>query len=138
MDQYLSTVIIALITGVFSIITVIIQKKQDKVIRKIDEQAVFIDREKTLKQRLSKKEKEQESLMHDVIILILDTNINILLNTNNSNIPIDDICKKSEVLKEQLENITNEIEDINNEYSLVLDITNEVQKEFNQSQNNKK
>jgi len=50
-DQYLSTVIIAIITGVFSVITLLIQKKQDKVISKIDEQTLFIEREKALKQK---------------------------------------------------------------------------------------
>ena len=54
MDQYLSTVIIAIITGVFSVITLLIQKKQDKVISKIDEQTLFIEREKALKQKLTK------------------------------------------------------------------------------------
>ena len=57
MDQYLSTVIIAIITGVFSVITLIIQKKQDRVINKIDEQTMFIEKEKALKQKLTKKEK---------------------------------------------------------------------------------
>ena len=50
MDQYLSTVIVAVITGIFSIITLIIQKRQDKVINKIDEQTMFIEKERKLKQ----------------------------------------------------------------------------------------
>jgi hypothetical protein len=54
MDQYLSTVIIALITGVFSVITLIIQKKQDHIVSKIDEQTSFIEKEKALKQKLEK------------------------------------------------------------------------------------
>ena len=36
MDQALSAVIIAVITGAFSVLTLIIQKRQDKVIKKID------------------------------------------------------------------------------------------------------
>jgi len=55
MNEWTSAVIIALITSVFSVITLIIQKRQDKVINKIDEQSTFIEKEKKLKQKLSKK-----------------------------------------------------------------------------------
>ena len=132
MDQYLSTVVIALITGIFSIITLVIQKKQDKVISKIDEQTTFINREKTLKQKLRQKEKEKELLIQDIMVLILDTNVYILKNTNigDNNIPIDEVYKDSENLKNRINKLTTEIEGINSEYNLVLDITSEVQKEI--------
>lgn len=139
MDQYLSTVIIALITGVFSVITLIIQKKQDKVISKIDEQTTFIDREKNLKQKLAQKEKEREALIQDMMILILDTNIHILRNTSISDetLSVKDIHEASENLKKRFKTISEEIEEINNEYTLVLDITSEFQKEIERNKNSK-
>lgn len=140
MDQYLSTVIITLITGVFSIITLIIQRNQNKVISKIDEQSTFIDREKALKQKLTKKEKERESVLQQMMILILDTNIHILKNTNigDGKIPIDDICEMSNKLKDDIKSINEDIEDINNEYALVIDITSELQKEIERHQSQSK
>ena len=84
MDQYLSTVIIAVITGIFSIITLLIQRKQDKVINKIDKQAIFIEREKSLKQKMRQKEKEREMIIHEIMILILDTNLSILKNSSSA------------------------------------------------------
>lgn len=139
MDQYLSTVIIALITGIFSVITLIIQKKQDKVISKIDEQTTFIDREKNLKQKLAQKEKEREALIQDMMILILDTNIHILRNTSISDetLSVKDIHEASENLKKRFKTISEEIEEINNEYTLVLDITSEFQKEIERNKNSK-
>ena len=86
MDQYLSTVIIALITGVFSVITLIIQKKQDKVINKIDEKTLFIDREKNIKKKLNAKQEEKEGLMQEMMILILDSNIELIKNVDASNV----------------------------------------------------
>ena len=135
MDQYLSTVIIALITGIFSVITLIIQKKQDKVISKIDEQTTFIDREKNLKQRLAQKEKERESLIQDMMILILDTNLYIIKNSNinDTQIPVDQLYKNSDDLKKRLNRLSEEIDEINNEYALVLDITSEFQKELDKN-----
>ena len=131
-DQYLSAVIITIITGIFSIITIIIQRKQDKVIRKIDEQTTFIDREKTLKQKLAKKEKERDALIQQMMVLILDTNICILKNTNivDESIAVDNIFATSDDLKKKFEAINDEIEEINDEYSLVLDLTTEFQQKI--------
>lgn len=131
MDQYLSTVVIALITGIFSVITLMIQKKQDKVITKIDEQTAFIEKEKVLKQQLTQKEKEREVLMYQIQILILDTNLYIFKNTNvgGNDIPIDDVMKLSAELKEKYTLLENEISDIRREYQVVLDLTNEIQRE---------
>lgn len=132
MDQYLSTVIIAIITGVFSTITLIIQKKQDKVINKIDEQTSFIEKEKDLKQRLSQKQKERDSIIHDMMILILDTNLDILKNSQlGKDVLMDeDVFEKSEILKKRFAEINDSIEDLNKEYDMVLDMTSQFQKEI--------
>ena len=136
MDQYSSTVIIAIITGVFSIITLVIQKKQDKVISKIDEQTTFIDREKKLKQKLREREKERDSAMQKIMLLILETNMFILQNTNigDGKLPIDNLFKQSEDLKSKISSLEKEIEEINEEYTLVLDITSEFQREIERNQ----
>lgn len=131
MDKYLSTVIIAVITGVFSVITLLIQKKQDKVINKIDEQTTFIEKEKMLKQKLTQKEKEREALIYQIQILILDTNLYILKNTNVAgiNVPTDEVLELSEELKKQFNTLNSEIVDIRKEYQMVLDLTDEFQRE---------
>ena len=127
MDQYLSTVIIAIITGVFSVITLVIQKKQDKVINKIDEQTMFIEKEKGLKQKLTQKEKERDEIIHDITILILETNMTILRNdqqTNNILID-DDVFEKSSELKMKYNKVTEEIDGIAKEYNIVLEMTSQ-------------
>lgn len=124
MDQYLSTVIIAIITGVFSVITLMIQKKQDKVITKIDEQTRFIEKEKELKRKLSQKEREKDELMNKIMLLILDTNIFILKNTNVTE-NISNVYKISKELKKQYDEISAEIQKIKTEYEMILNITSE-------------
>lgn len=127
MDQYLSTVIIAIITGVFSVITLIIQKKQDRVINKIDEQTMFIEKEKALKQKLVKKEKEREEVIHDIILLILETNMAILKNDQEVNNTVIEsrVVEKSSQLKEKYNTITEEIEGITREYNVVMEMTSQ-------------
>lgn len=127
MDQYLSTVIIALITGIFSIITLVIQKKQDKVINKIDEQTMFIEKEKGLKQQLTQKEKERDEIIHDITILILETNMAILTNDQqeNNNLINAEVFAKSSDLKKRYSKIIEEINDITREYNIVLEMTSQ-------------
>lgn len=135
MDQYLSTIIVAVITGVFSLITIIIQKKQDKVIKKIDEQTLFIEKEKSIKQRLQQKEKERDGIIHEIMILILDTNLKILRNTQvDGTVLIDsDVFELCETLKEKFEDVSHTIEELNKEYAVVLDMTSELQKQIEES-----
>lgn len=140
MDQYLSTVIIALITGIFSILTIIIQKKQDQVITKIDKQTTFIDREKSLKKTLDKKEKERAIIMQDMMITVMDIGICLLSDyyKNNPNAPtqedlnkLNELLQTSDELKSRFNELNDEIEDISHEYSILLDITNEFQQTIN-------
>lgn len=128
MDQYLSTVIIAIITGVFSVITIIIQKKQDKVISKIDEQTLFIEKENNLKQQLAKKESERDTIIHDIMILILDTNLDILKNSQiMGNFTMDHgVFDKSDDLKRKFTEITHEIEHLTHEYDVVLEMNSKL------------
>lgn len=137
MDQYLSTVIITLITCVFSVITLVIQKKQDKVINKIDEQTLFIEKEKALRQKLTQKEKDRESIIHEIMILILDTNLYILKNSqinNEGSILNDDVFKTSDDLKEKFAKVSDDIETIAKEYEMVLNMTAEFQEELKKVQ----
>lgn len=131
MDQYLSTVIIALITSVFSVISIVVQKKQDKVMNKIDEQTMFIEKEKALRQKLTQKEKDRESIIHEIMILILDTNLYILRNSQLEGGPVldDDVFQKSDTLKSKFSAVSADIEEIGKEYEMVINMTEEFQRE---------
>lgn len=137
LDQYLSTVIVALITGVFSTITLMLQRKQDKVLHNIDEQTTFIGREKTLKQKLEQKEKERESLLNDIMILILDTNLEVVKNVETSDAG-NKAFEESEKLKNRFKVLSEEIEEIHKEYEIVLSMTTEFQIEAEKDSKGKK
>ena len=126
MDQYLSTVIIALITGIFSIITLLIQSKQEKVVNKINAQATFLEKEKILKQGLHNKESEQDKLMDEIMLLILDTNLSILHNTTTEDQSLEVINDRYNELKARFNEITEDIQKINKEYEMLLDISKEL------------
>lgn len=124
MDQYLSTVVIALITGIFSVVTLIIQKKQDKVINKIDEQTAFIEKEKSIKQKLVKKQEEKESILQEIMVLILDTNLQMLTKSYPTiDRPVADVFSNAKNLKDKFKKVNDEIAEIDKEYNMLLEIT---------------
>lgn len=131
MDQYLSTIIVAIITGAFSVVTLIIQKRQDKVIDKIDEQTMFIEKEKKLKQDLTQKEKERVEIIYDVMMLILETNLAIVkLADNHEHANIDQtVFDESEKLKESFEKVSSELGELNKEYKMIMNLSTEFQRE---------
>ena len=136
MDQYISTVIIAGMTGIFSVITLIVQRRQDKVIKKIDEQTMFIEKEKGLKQKLVQREKEREAIIQEIMILILDTNLHILKNTQIAGATIVDgtVFQQSENLKLRFSEVNISIKEITKEYEMVLDMTSVFQRELEKVQ----
>lgn len=123
MDQYTSTVVIAIITGIFSVITLIIQKKQDVVINKIDEQTMFIEKEKTLQQKRSVKEKQRENVIHRIMLLILDTNLYILTHELADSDLATNASKEADALKKEFNAIESEIHEIDKEYELLMDLS---------------
>lgn len=139
MDQALSAVIIAVITGAFSVLTLIIQKRQDKVIKKIDEQTMVIDKEKSLKQKLNQKEKEREMIIHEIMLLILDTNIDILRSSHYAgDISGADVYNASDKLKERFEKVSEEIKTLTKEYEMLIELTAQIQEDLKAVQNGKK
>ncbi len=123
MDQYLSTVVIAVVTGIFSVITLIIQNKQDSVINKIDSQTKLIEKEKKLKRSISKKVSEQQDIINEIMILILDSNIDLVVLAEKEHGEQSKDYKKAVELKTKYEAITNEIAELTKEYELILDLT---------------
>ena len=135
MDQYLSTVIIAVITGVFSIITLLLNKKTNAINDKIEEKNVFNEKEKALKRELNKKEQELEKVVHDIMIMTLDTNMLILSQISKIDetgivVDMDKLQKLTNELKNNYKTICTDIEDIRQEYEIMLDVANKFQEEI--------
>ena len=127
MDQGLSAVVIAIITGVFGVITLLIQRKQTKDISKIDQQANIIKKEKKLKNELAKSKENLEATIHQIMILILDTNLDIMkMNHSTEESSINDMIYEAEKLKNQFNLILGEIKEINHKYDTLLELTQDL------------
>lgn len=139
MDENLSTVIVAAMTGIFSIITLLIRKKDNGVIDKIDQQQSFFEREKKLKQELDMKEKILKKIFQDLDLLLVDTNIELIKLHNEVD---SDVLHKLQTqhmeIKNKIINITNEIDDITKEYQIVILMTEELRTEYEKMMHNGK
>ena len=131
MDENLSTVIISIITGIFSTVSLLIKTRQEKVITKIDKQNEFIEKEKTLKQHLDQCEKERLMIMQDIITLILDTNLRLLEKHDEYNSDFDStLFERAKTYKEQLEENTKSMKEFGKEYEILLNLSNLFQQEL--------
>lgn len=124
MDPALSTIIVAIITGIFTVVITVVQKRQDAVIKKIDQQTAFIEQEKELKEELLSKEKECEMVVHQIMVLILNTNLSILKNTQiGDNSSIDDSAfDEADDLISRFKTTQAEIDQINARYDMLIEI----------------
>ena len=131
MDENLSTVIVAAMTGIFSIITLLIRKKDSGVIDKINQQQSFFEREKKLKQELETKEKILKKIFQDLDLLLVDTNIELIkLHNEVDSETLNKLHQQHVEIKNKIINITNEIDDITKEYQIVILMTEELRAEY--------
>ena len=128
MDQYLSAIIIAIISGIFAVVLKKKKKRQTKQIQNIDKKAAGLAKEKKLKSDLEKSRNELEMTIHQIMLFILDTTMDIMkLTYENGNIDIRDTISQADQLKAQYQIIMNQIKSINHDYEILLDLTQELE-----------
>ena len=131
MDPTLSTVIIALMTGIFSVITVKIQKNQSKLIEKIDEQTIFIEKEKAIRQKLVQAEKKRDAIIEQATLLSMKINIHLINSISEIDQKIrDDLKSTSKELETEYKESLSVIRDISKEYDLIIQVSADLQREF--------
>ena len=128
-------VIIAIITGLFSTVSILIKNRQEKVITKIDEQNQIIEKEKLVKDHLDQLDKECRDIVQDIIVLILDTNLSLLSKHGDFSDARDlELKSRSEEYKRRLNDVRNSINDLGKEYEMILNVSNLYREELKKIQ----
>lgn len=140
MDQYFAEIVVVLITGAFSILSIIVQKRQDKIVSSIDKKTVFMEKERELRKRIDNLSREREDIIHNMMILILDSNLELMraLESSKDSSLHSQLYENAKSLKESFEKTTEKLEDINKEYQIVNDMAKEAQAEIERLQQMKK
>lgn len=140
MDPNIATVVVAIFTGIFSIITLLIQKDQRKLLSKIDEQTIFMEKEKAIKQRISELNRQRDIYIQEMTLLKLDAILRILLSDDKvSQSDISDILSKISEIESDYNDIVESISDANKEYEIIIHMGKEIKDlmKVQQSEKNK-
>ena len=125
MDPNVATIIVAVFTGIFSVITLLIQKDQRKLLNKIDEQTVFMEKEKAIKQRISELNRQRDIYIQEMTLLKLDAILRVVLSDPcAAQANIDDIISKTSEIESKYIEVIEDIVDANKEYEIIINMGN--------------
>ena len=118
MDQHLATVIIAIITGVFSVITLIIQRGQSTLINEMEIKSNNMASEKLLTNKLGMLKKKRDFIIEHMMLLLLDTTITIIrtYDRRRSVTNLDALISRYEDLMNKYDDINFELSELYKEY----------------------
>ena len=122
MTMDLSSIIVAIVSGVFSVLVIILQKGTKKVDKHIEEQTTFLNKSKVVTQQINDDRRKIDELNRRMLQLILDTNIMILDKDENQEV-IQDMINRSIDLKADLAGVCDEIEDLEKERQMIEELT---------------
>lgn len=116
--QYLAEIILGVIASLTTIITVILQNKQDKITDKIDESNDLLKHKRDIEQEAKIIDLKHRSVIDKILLSILDININISkkvgIDVNDS--LKNEVDKDIDILKE----LSKKAGELDNKYSVVM------------------
>ena len=125
MNEYTSALVVAIITGVFSVIAIIIQRKQDKVLKDIDEKSKIIEQDRRLRQQINLEEKNLQLVTYEMVKLMIDCTMNVLINCANVQDPTvkDQYIQTANELKAKYKVIREKLDDLYTQNEVIRKLT---------------
>lgn len=125
MNEYTSAIVVAIITGVFSVIAIIIQRKQDKVLKDIDEKSKIIEQDRKLRRQINLEEKNLQLVTYEMVKLMIDCTMNVLINCANVQDPTvkDQYIQSANELKAKYKVIREKLDDLYTQNEVIRKLT---------------
>ena len=125
MNEYTSAIVVAIITGVFSVIAIIIQRKQDKVLKDIDEKSKIIEQDRKLRRQINLEEKNLQLVTYEMVKLMIDCTMNVLINCANVQDPTvkDQYIQAANELKAKYKVIREKLDDLYTQNEVIRKLT---------------
>lgn len=140
MDENITEIIIALITGMFSILMIITNRRNDKVTDNIEKKSVLLSKREVIKSKMDMIARDREMIIHSMMVLILDSNIEVMkimdASTNEKSEVHKRIYNDAEDLKKQFDDTSARLKDIENDMNMIQELISEDQE--SQTGNKKK
>lgn len=129
MDENLTEIIIAIITGTFSILMLIANRKNDKVTDNIEKRSVLFNKREAIKAKMEVIAREREMIIHDMMVLILDSNIEVMRIMDTSNNSESEFHKRiysnADNLKKQFDATNTRLKDIESDLAMIQELISE-------------
>lgn len=139
MDINLTTVLVSIITGIVSLMTLKIQKTEGILNDKMEDQSVFMEKEKVLRQKLVEAEKKRNSIIEQMALYSMQINLILLLSIKSIDEGVvDNIQKTIEDFESSYKEISEYINRTSQEYDMLIDVLNRMQEEIRNLRKKKK
>ena len=116
--EYLAEIILGIVASITTIITVILQRKQDKITDKIDESNDLLKHKRDIEQEAKIIDIKHQSVIDKILLTILDISINISkkVGINVSDSMKNEVDKDVDILKE----LSKKAAELDNKYSVLI------------------
>jgi len=119
--EYIAQIILAIIAAITTVVTVILQKKQDNLTTKIDKSSNLLKHKEDIEQQIELIELKHRNIIDTALLLILDTNLDLLVDKG---INVDDRIKENiKKIHETLSDLSDKTSEIDKKYSVLLDLS---------------
>ena len=118
--EYLAQIILAIIAAVTTILTVILQRKQDDITDKIDQSNNLLKHKQDVENQIDLIALKHQSVLDKILLFILDININI---SKKLEIEVSDSLKNEvddniNIIKD----LSKQYDELNKKYSVLMDL----------------
>ena len=128
----ISVILIFLLTVIFAIATIIVNKSQGKLINKIDEQSIFLEQEKDISKRMSIAVQKRDVTIEKITILSMKINVAVVCMLGDgvkiSDGVIRDLKETAKELEKDYKDICAVIDEINTEHKMLMNVTSAFKK----------
>lgn len=127
-----TAVALAVVTGIFSIITLKMKHSETSMNGKLDEQRTFIEKEKEVRRYIIDAEKRRNQVIEQITMFLMKVNSYLLLSLQGADPKlIEDLQKTSMELEISYRETTEYLNNIYKEHELLVDMIDSLQSEIN-------
>lgn len=131
MDANLATVLVAVVTGVFSLITYRMKRNENLISGKVDQQSAYLKREAEIRKAILEAEKKRNSTVEQMMMFLIKSTSYLLLTSDNINDQLIDELQTGTMsleisYKENMEHLA----ELYKEHDILIDVIRKIQKDI--------
>lgn len=128
MDASIATVLVSLVTGIFSVITYRMKRNERLLNDKFDQQNMCMSKEAEIRKAILEAEKKRNGIIEQIMIFLIKSTSYLLLTSNKTNNQlIDELQTGTIALEDTYRETIKELNDLYNEHDVLVAVINKIQ-----------